>query len=402
MTVSSSGPAASRLVFLDWVRILAFFLLIFYHTGMYYVTWDWHVKSPHASDTLEPLMLMSAPWRLGLLFLVSGAASAFMLGKTSPGRFLRRRAWRLLVPLAFGMLAIVPPQSWLEVVEKVGYSGSYLDFMKLYLTAYHGFCRGTDCLILPTWNHLWFIAYLFVYTAVLALVAALCGGHIATWSERVTQWLSGWRVLVLPALALGGLRLLLAARFPTTHALVDDWYSHAHYFALFMLGFLLARQPRFWSTAAEWRRVALGAAIAGWALLVLYAAHYGDAAEWMRWTMRVVAGGLEWSAIIAASGYARVHLDRDNAARRYLTQAVFPFYIVHQTVIVVLAHAMKPAALPPLAEGMLLVMLAFAACFLSHEIVRRVPLLRPLFGLGPMETRRRLAAGAPEAAASSS
>jgi peptidoglycan/LPS O-acetylase OafA/YrhL len=402
MTVSSSGPAASRLVFLDWVRILAFFLLIFYHTGMYYVTWDWHVKSPHASDTLEPLMLMSAPWRLGLLFLVSGAASAFMLGKTSPGRFLRRRAWRLLVPLAFGMLAIVPPQSWLEVVEKVGYSGSYLDFMKLYLTAYHGFCRGTDCLILPTWNHLWFVAYLFVYTAVLALVAALCGGHIATWSERVTQWLSGWRVLVLPALALGGLRLLLAARFPTTHALVDDWYSHAHYFALFMLGFLLARQPRFWSTAAEWRRVALGAAIAGWALLVLYAAHYGDAAEWMRWTMRVVAGGLEWSAIIAASGYARVHLDRDNAARRYLTQAVFPFYIVHQTVIVVLAHAMKPAALPPLAEGMLLVMLAFAACFLSHEIVRRVPLLRPLFGLGPMETRRRLAAGAPEAAASSS
>jgi peptidoglycan/LPS O-acetylase OafA/YrhL len=402
MTVSSSGPAASRLVFLDWLRILAFFLLIFYHTGMYYVTWDWHVKSPHASDTLEPLMLMSAPWRLGLLFLVSGAASAFMLGKTSPGRFLRRRAWRLLVPLAFGMLAIVPPQSWLEVVEKVGYSGSYLDFMKLYLTAYHGFCRGTDCLILPTWNHLWFVAYLFVYTAVLALVAALCGGHIATWSERVTQWLSGWRVLVLPALALGGLRLLLAARFPTTHALVDDWYSHAHYFALFMLGFLLARQPRFWSTAAEWRRVALGAAIAGWALLVLYAAHFGDAAEWMRWTMRVVAGGLEWSAIIAASGYARVHLDRDNAARRYLTQAVFPFYIVHQTVIVVLAHAMKPAALPPLAEGMLLVMLAFAACFLSHEIVRRVPLLRPLFGLGPMETRRRLAAGAPEAAASSS
>jgi peptidoglycan/LPS O-acetylase OafA/YrhL len=400
MTIASSGSAASRLVFLDWVRILAFFLLIFYHTGMYYVTWDWHVKSPHASDALEPFMLMSAPWRLGLLFLVSGAASAFMLGKTSPGSFLRRRAWRLLVPLAFGMLVIVPPQSWLEVVEKVGYSGSYFDFMKLYLTAYHGFCRGNDCLILPTWNHLWFVAYLFAYTAVLALLAALCGAHIAGWSERVTQWLSGWRVLALPALVLGGVRLLLAARFPTTHALVDDWYSHAHYFALFLLGFLLARQRRFWDAAAAWRRIALGLSISGWALLVLYAAHYGDAAEWMRWAMRVVAGGLEWSAIIAVCGFARAHLDRDNAARRYLTQAVFPFYIVHQTVIVVLAHAMKPAALPPLAEGLLLVMLAFAACFLSFEIVRRVPLLRPLFGLGPMDTRRRLAAGVPETAAS--
>ena len=62
---------------LDWVRVSAFALLVLYHVGMYYVTWDWHVKSPAASDTLEPFMLLSSPWRLALLFLVSGAATAF-------------------------------------------------------------------------------------------------------------------------------------------------------------------------------------------------------------------------------------------------------------------------------------------------------------------------------------
>ena len=36
---------------LDWVRVCAFGLLVLYHVGMYYVTWDWHVKSPHASAT---------------------------------------------------------------------------------------------------------------------------------------------------------------------------------------------------------------------------------------------------------------------------------------------------------------------------------------------------------------
>ena len=66
---------ASRLFFLDWIRIFAFFVLIFYHVGMYYVSWGWHVKSPYASDTIEPLMMMSAPWRLGLLFMISGVAS---------------------------------------------------------------------------------------------------------------------------------------------------------------------------------------------------------------------------------------------------------------------------------------------------------------------------------------
>ena len=83
--LSESAPPAPlpRYHFLDWVRILAFFLLILYHVGMYYVTWGWHVKSPYASDALEPYMMLSAPWRLSLLFLVSGVASSCMLTKLS-------------------------------------------------------------------------------------------------------------------------------------------------------------------------------------------------------------------------------------------------------------------------------------------------------------------------------
>ena len=59
-----SGPSVSqadRLFFLDWVRILAFAILVFYHVGMYYVTWEFHVKSPHASTVLEPWMRLSSP-----------------------------------------------------------------------------------------------------------------------------------------------------------------------------------------------------------------------------------------------------------------------------------------------------------------------------------------------------
>ena len=69
---------------LDWLRICAFALLILYHTGMFYVTWDWHVKSPRASDVIEPLMMLSSPWRLGLLFLVSGAATRFLSDRLAP------------------------------------------------------------------------------------------------------------------------------------------------------------------------------------------------------------------------------------------------------------------------------------------------------------------------------
>jgi glucan biosynthesis protein C len=74
-------------------------------------------------------------------------------------------------------------------------------------------------------------------------------------------------------------------------------------------------------------------------------------------------------------------LTHDNAARRYLTSAIFPVYILHQTVIVVVAHALKPSHLYPPIEGILLVLVTAATCFLSYDAIRRVRLLRPLFGL---------------------
>src|ERR1700744_5294856 len=101
--------ATDRRVDLDWVRIAAFGLLIFYHVGMLYVSWGFHIKSAHRITALEPLMLVLNPWRLALLFLVSGAATRFMLGKLKITRLLRSRSLRLLPPLVFGMLAIVRP-----------------------------------------------------------------------------------------------------------------------------------------------------------------------------------------------------------------------------------------------------------------------------------------------------
>ena len=77
----------------------------------------------------------------------------------------------------------------------------------------------------------------------------------------------------------------------------------------------------------------------------------------------------------------RSHLTLDNAARRYLTSAIFPVYILHQTVIVVVAHSLKPSHLYPPVEAVLLVLVTAATCFLSYEVIRRVWLLRPLFGL---------------------
>ena len=64
---------------LDWLRVLAFGSLTFYHIGMFYVTWDWHIKSVHSNSAPESWMILINPWRLSLLFLISGMALRFMI-----------------------------------------------------------------------------------------------------------------------------------------------------------------------------------------------------------------------------------------------------------------------------------------------------------------------------------
>jgi glucan biosynthesis protein C len=400
----TQGNLGERRYDLDWVRIGAFMLLIFYHVGMYYVTWDWHVKSPHASSTIEPLMMLTQPWRLSLLFLVSGVATGYLLERQGPRGFLGQRSVRLLVPLLFGMAVIVPPQSYLEVVEKLSYAGTYADFLKLYFTAYHGFCRGSECLILPTWNHLWFVAYLWIYTAILYVAIRLVPAAVK-WLRRVTESkLGGLGIVMWPLAFLAAARIALFAAYPPNHAVVSDWYNHATYGITFLLGFVLAGTRAPWVAIERARWIALGLAVLGWAFLAAYYGYYSQDTgpvppHVLRLFQRGVYGAEQWLAIVAVLGFARRHLVHDNAARRYLTAAIFPLYILHQTVIVVVAHSLKPAHLDPGVEGALLVLVTASACLLGYEVVRRVRILRPLFGLPIGEGRGNAGSAAPAAGA---
>ncbi|WP_313494488.1 acyltransferase family protein [Stenotrophomonas sp.] len=373
---------------LDWLRAIAFGLLVIYHVGMYYVSWDWHVKSPAASIAPEPFMLLSSPWRMSLLFLISGVATAFMFERR-PAGLLRRRSWQLLLPLLFGMAVIVPPQAYYQVVEQLpgGYSESYWAFYGKYLSGYQGFCDSDGCLRVPTWNHLWFLPYLWSYTVLAWLLWRLLPTSAL---QRLRQWssflLGHWGALVVPAAILAVARLLLVNRFEQTHALIDDWYNHAQYASVFMIGFLGAFSPRFWESLQRLRWLSLIVAAGCYAGLihVWYFSGYNDAQPppvELRLLLRLAWALNQWCAIAALLGFAYRWRNADSPLLRYLTLAVFPLYILHQTVIVVLAHMLKPLGLTPAIEAGLLIAATLTLCLGAYALIRRCPPLRPLFGL---------------------
>ncbi len=380
-----NAVSSDRRADLDWIRVGAFFLLILYHVGMFYVPWDWHVKSPRPVEWLEPVMQLTNPWRLTLLFLVSGAATRFMADRLSARALAGRRLWRLLPPLLFAMFVIVPPQSYYEIVEQLGYEGSFASFYGRYASASGQWCDVDGCLITPTWNHMWFVAYLLVYTMILAAILAVARKPLAEFGGRVEAVLSDWGLLVWPIVFLAACRLVLAPMFEITHALIDDWYNHAISFSAFLLGYLIARSERVRSATIRLRWPALALAAGAWALWAVYAWVERDAAlpppEALRVGMRAIYAVDQWCAIVAVLGFGAKHLTRGGPALRYLTLAVFPFYIVHQTVIVVAAYHLSKLGLNQALEALLVIALTFAACFATYEMVRRAAVLRPLFGL---------------------
>lgn len=372
--------APERRVDLDWVRIAAFGLLIFYHVGMFYVPWNWHIKSAQPVTALEPLMLAVNPWRLALLFLVSGVATRFMLRKTAMGALMRSRSSRLLVPLIFGMIVIVPPQAYIQIVEALGYGGGFVDF---YLNHYFSFGKAfcpNPCIILPTWNHLWFVAYLWVYTMALGLMLMAMPGIAGAIERWLPPLLSGWSLLIVPSLLFGIFRLTLLPNFPSTHALFGDWYNHALFAGMFLLGFLLAHAASFWDAIERQRWIALGLAItvfASWVAL----RPVRDGGLPLKLYAGFAYGFYQWLCIVAVLGFARRWIAGDSAARRYLTEAIFPYYIVHQTAIIVIAHSLRGSGISAGTEAIIIIAGTMATCIATYEIVRRIGWLRPLFGL---------------------
>lgn len=365
---------------LDWLRIAAFGLLILYHVGMFYVTWDWHVKSDHASTAIEPLMRLVNPWRLSLLFLISGVATRFMADKLSSGALAKARLGRLLPPLILAVLVIVPPQSYYEVLEALGGPLDPLDFYRRYVTASGNWCDADGCLITPTYNHMWFVAYLIVYTLIAIAVAPL----IRRAPEALALVLRGPGLLVGPWLFLFAARVLLSPIFGETHAIWDDWYLHTIYLTIFLFGFAIAKHEAFFAACVRQRWLGLGLAISAYAALeTLRATWTGDTPpDWLMLVGRGLHELQAWAAIVAAFGFAHRFLAAaDTPLRRYLTEAIFPFYLLHQTIIVVAGYNLDQLGLPLALEASALIALTLLGCWLGYEIAKRLSWLRVWFGI---------------------
>ncbi len=359
---------------LDWLRILAFFILIFFHSAIPFAGGMFPVHNPEKSELMQMIVGFIHDWRMPLLFIISGCGIWYAFGQRSGGAFMKERSIRLLLPLVFGILLIVPPQTYFRLLQQGTDYGSYINF-------YPHFFEGS---ILSggnfTPNHLWYIASLFVISLLLTpLFIYMKSSKGSKLIDKITKLLSKPGMiytLILP---------LIAAQL-----LSWDLFGHPGDFTqilpqiyFVLVGFLVVSRPSVWQAIADQRMLSLIIAISA-----------GAINRYMIWEPNIIfpswafalAGTTGMFALIFTfMGYAKKYLNFSNGFLKYCNEAVYPFYILHQTFTVAFAYYAIQMDIGLWSKYAIIAFGTAVPTLLTyHYLIRPFNTMRVLFGLKKM------------------
>jgi peptidoglycan/LPS O-acetylase OafA/YrhL len=363
----------NRHYYIDWIRIFLIFSVFLFHVGMVFNNWDWHIKNDVRLDSLTPIMHFLHAWRMPLLFLVSGAGTRFALGVRSNGQYAAERTRRLLIPLLAGILILVPVQVYIEKINQ------YPSLFNFYLHFFEGvYPKGNF-----SWHHLWYLVYLFFISMIfIPFITFFRSAKYAAF-ERAVEKLAALRGgLVLLYLPLIGSQWLLRPYFPhETHAFINDWAFICLDFLYFLFGFVLLGNPNVVDAIVRDRKIWLGITlIASGIMFSIMYVFYAVAAAWLVYD--ILALLVSWTIGLTLLAFARKYINVDNAWRKQLNMAIYPVYLIHQPILIVVAYFIVKLSMPIVLKALLIAILTLLIVWAVYRfLILPFNTTRLLFGL---------------------
>lgn len=375
-TIKKTDQKSDRQYYIDWLRILLILSVFLFHIGMIFNSWGWHVKNDvtaGSKSVLWYIMVFMHEWRMPLLILISGAGTYFALGKRTTSQYLEERFKRLFIPLLVGVFTLVPVQVYIEK------SGQYDSLLSFYPHMFEGIYPEGNF----SWHHLWFIVYLFFIALVISpflnffrsmefdlLIGKLC---------KIVSKKLGANIFVIPLILS---QLLLRPYFPeNTHGLFDDWAEVVYFIIFFLSGFILLSNKYMTESIRTQKGLFLIESIIFSVMLVTIP--YMVSSE--------KAGNLIWDILepfvalscgISAIGYANQYLNSNNKFRKLANEAIYPFYLLHQPIIVVMGYIMVQWDVAVLWKVVLITLSSFTLTMAIYWLlIRPFNILRFIFGM---------------------
>ncbi|MBN2224852.1 MAG: acyltransferase family protein [Deltaproteobacteria bacterium] len=384
-TASVSTPAkpkiSGRRHDVDWLRVLAMGTIFLFHCARPFDHDDWHVKNLVLSHGMDIFIVFTVQWIMPLFFILSGIGAFYALNHRTKGTYIRERFFRLVVPLVFGIFALAPPQVYIERISHNQFEGGFLSFLPHYFDGMYGFGGNFAWMGL----HLWYIEMLFVFS--LATLPLFCA--------VLCRKLKFFRNAASPGATLGGILLpvvplflmeLFVNTFPDSIGIRSfGGWSPLTYLVFFITGFFIVSDGGFSRAFERYRTVWLimGISTSVIGLVLIETGVLNGLPRSATLPIEAMLRALNsWFWLMAIIGFGRRYLSFSNRALTYLNRAVLPFYILHQTVIVIIAFFLVGWDAPVPVKYAALVALSFVVIMALYEgIVRRIGVLRFLFGM---------------------
>lgn len=380
---TGSGPTskAPRFYYIDWLRVLAMMSIFFFHNDRFFDSFDWHVKNKVTSVLSSIHISFFGHWMMPLFFILSGASVYYSLKYRKSSEFIKERTIRILIPLIFlGYLIIAPPEIYLDRLTHLKFTGSFWEFYPHYFEGFDMFGGNF------AWHgvHLWYLLYLFLFSLILlpffrpekqsgtSLISRL-----ATLFE--TPW-AFW-LLFLPLSAADIITDALGLGF----ARATGGWSFFSYILFFIYGYLIFSNSNIQDTVRKHYKVALVAALvlSISSLITVFVVRPAVSIGTPFYILAMLVRALcSFCWIIAILGLGGLFLNFNNKFLRYANEAVLPFYILHQTIILIVGFYVVQWDMGVAAKYGIITSVSFIAIMAIYELlIRRVNVLRFMFGM---------------------
>ncbi len=366
---------------LDWLRVIGTLLIFVFHSAQpFNPRFDWEIQNAERSPVIGLLITAMVSWPMPFFMLLAGAGAYYALRRRSNRQYVGERFTRLFLPLLFGVFILIIPQVYMVRLQQGQFQGSYLQFLP------HSFDGGPYPGGNLSWGHLWFLAYLFVYALVtLPLFRFLQRDTGRRWISRLAVFCQRRGAIFTLAIPIIVGQVALAWRFPESHAMIGDWMWHWVLLCVFIFGYILFSDERFQQAIDREWKPALVLAVASSVGMVILRQLGVSRQHSLYWAYYALSGIVlrlgTWTWLILLLGLGSKYLRFKNEFLEYASPASYPVYMLHQTVIIIVAFYVVQWNTSILLKYLAIVLASFAATMLLYEIARRWAVTRFLFGL---------------------
>jgi len=365
---------SNRQHYIDWLRVITTIGIFLFHNSRAYDYGDWHIKNFQTSLGATQFVEFMNIWMMPLFFVLSGASVYYSLKRRNAGSFLKERFSRIMIPwFLTGIFLMAPPQVYLERLSHGQFNGNFFQFLPHYFDGLYGFGGNFAW----TGMHVWYLMVLSVFSVILLPLFLPRAKSGVSPAQSIAVKLGKPWVLPLLWVAVAAAALLSGVIGLGFTEQMGSW-DILSYAMFFILGYMLF--------ASEGLQEAIRKQ-GGWFLLaavVFSAVHlvlkfsirpafYEDI------DMRLLA---TWGWVIGLFWLGGRFLNFTNRFLAHVNDMVLPFYILHQTVIVIVAYFVVQTGLAiPLKYGITAVASFVVIVALYELLVRRIGVLRFLFGM---------------------